>query len=59
MKTQNQKIGQKGAAAVEFAIVMPLLVLLTFGIIEFSILFYNKAMVTNASRVRRSPLPPD
>jgi len=50
VKTQNQNIGQKGAAAVEFAIVLPLLVTLVFGIIEFSILFYNKAMLTNASR---------
>lgn len=50
MKTQNQHIGQKGAAAMEFAIVLPLLVTLVFGIIEFSILFYNKAMLTNASR---------
>ena len=50
VKTQNKKIGQKGAAAVEFAIVLPLLLTLVFGIIEFSILFYNKAMLTNASR---------
>lgn len=41
---------QKGAAAVEFAIVFPLLLVLVFGIIEFSIMLYNKAMITNASR---------
>ena len=41
---------QKGASAVEFAIVLPLVVLLLFGIIEFSILFYDKAVITNASR---------
>lgn len=41
---------QKGTAVVEFAIVLPMLVLLLFGIIEFSLLFYNKAMITNASR---------
>ena len=50
MKTLNQKIGHNGSAAVEFAIVLPLLVLFIFGIIEFSICFYNKAMLTNASR---------
>ena len=50
MKTLNQKISQNGAAAVEFAIILPLLVMLVFGIVEFSILFYNKAMITNASR---------
>jgi len=50
VKTLNQYIGQKGASAVEFAIVLPLLVTFVFGIIEFSICFYNKAMLTNASR---------
>lgn len=41
---------QKGASAVEFALVLPLLLLILFGIIEFSLLMYNKAMITNASR---------
>jgi Flp pilus assembly protein TadG len=41
---------QKGASAVEFAIILPLLVVFVFGIIEFGILFYDKAVVTNASR---------
>ena len=41
---------QKGAAAVEFAIVLPLLLLLVFGMIEFGLLFYNKQVITNASR---------
>jgi hypothetical protein len=39
-----------GAAAVEFAIVLPLFIVLTFGIIEFGIVLYNKALITNASR---------
>ena len=41
---------EKGASAVEFAIVLPLLVVFVFGIIEFGIVFYNKAMITNACR---------
>jgi Flp pilus assembly protein TadG len=41
---------QKGAAAVEFAFVLPILMVLVFGTIEFGVLFYNKAMITNASR---------
>ena len=49
MKTKMTIKNQKGAAAVEFAIILPLLLVLLFGIVEFSILFYNKAMITNAS----------
>jgi len=41
---------QSGASAVEFAIVLPILVMLVFGIIEFSVAFYDKAMIANASR---------
>jgi Flp pilus assembly protein TadG len=41
---------QKGASAVEFAILLPVLLLVLFGIIEFSVAFYDKAMITNASR---------
>lgn len=50
MKTSNIIKSEKGGAVVEFAIVLPLLAVLLFGIIEFSLLFYNKAMITNASR---------
>jgi len=39
-----------GASAVEFAVILPLLVLILFGIIEFSLALYDKAMITNASR---------
>lgn len=41
---------QRGVSAVEFALVLPILLLLTFGIIEFSILLFDKAVITNASR---------
>ena len=41
---------QRGGAAVEFAIVVPLLVLILFGTIDFALLFYNKQVITNASR---------
>ena len=40
----------KGASAVEFAIVLPILILVLFGIIEGSILLYDRVMITNASR---------
>jgi Flp pilus assembly protein TadG len=41
---------QSGAALVEFAIVLPLLLLLVFGIVEFGLILYDKAVITNASR---------
>lgn len=41
---------QRGGAAVEFAIVLPLLAIILFGTIDFSLLFYNKQVLTNASR---------
>jgi len=42
---------QRGTTAVEFAIIFPLILLpLLFGIIEFSVMMYDQAMITNASR---------
>ena len=41
---------QRGMAAIEFALVLPILIILVFGIIEFSTILYDKAMITNASR---------
>ena len=41
---------QNGAALVEFAIALPLLILLLFGIVEFGLLLYNKHILTNACR---------
>lgn len=41
---------QKGGSLVEFAIIAPLLFVIFFGIIEFGILLYDKALITNASR---------
>jgi hypothetical protein len=41
---------QKGATLVEFAIILPVFVILIFGIIEFSLLLYNKGIITHAAR---------
>lgn len=46
----NRKTNQEGTAAIEFGLILPLLAFLLLGIIEFSVLFYDKAMITNASR---------
>ena len=50
MKTKMTIKNQKGAAVVEFAIVLSLMVVFIAGIIEFGILFYNKQVIVNASR---------
>jgi Flp pilus assembly protein TadG len=40
----------RGQAIIEFAFALPLLCILLLGIIEFGVLFYDKAVITNASR---------
>ena len=40
----------RGVAAVELAICLPILILLVCGSIEFGIMFYNRQVITNASR---------
>jgi len=39
-----------GTAAVEFGLILPVLVLLVMGTIEFGFILYDKAVITNASR---------
>ena len=39
-----------GSELIEFAVILPLLLLVVFGVIDFSIALYDKAVVTNASR---------
>jgi Flp pilus assembly protein TadG len=62
VRTGVQK--EAGATAVEFALVLPLLLLLILGIIEFGLLFYQQAIVVTASRegaragiIRTTPKP--
>ncbi len=42
--------GQQGAAALEFALVAPLFLLLWFGIMDFGLAMYAKGLITNASQ---------
>lgn len=42
--------GRRGAAAVEFAILLPLLALILFGIVQFGVAMYDKSVITSASR---------
>lgn len=41
---------EDGAAAVEFALVLPVLLLLILGLIEFSLIFNTQISLTNAAR---------
>ena len=41
---------QRGGALIEFAIVLPILLLLVGGLVDFALLFYDKQVLTNASR---------
>ena len=50
MKTKMLIKNQKGAAIVEFGIILPLLVLMVMGICEFGLLWYNSQVIVNASR---------
>jgi Flp pilus assembly protein TadG len=41
---------EKGTAAVEFAVILPLLLTLFAGIVEFGLLYFNKQVLATASR---------
>ena len=41
---------QQGAQAVEFALILPFMVLIIFCVLDFGILAFDKAVITNASR---------
>ncbi len=41
---------QRGASAIEFALTLPLLLLAVDGIMEFSMLMFDKVMITHAAR---------
>ncbi len=41
---------QSGSAAVELALVLPLLLLVLFGTVEYGTMMYDQAIITNAAR---------
>lgn len=45
-----KRFDERGAAAVEFALLLPVLMLILFGIIEFGMIMYSREVITNASR---------
>jgi len=46
----HRQAGEKGASAVELAIILPLLILIVFGIIDFGRLFHARLILTNMAR---------
>lgn len=42
--------GEEGQGLVEFAILLPVLVILVLGIVEGGLILYNQQVITNASR---------
>jgi Flp pilus assembly protein TadG len=44
------KFNERGAVAAEFALLLPVLLTMLFGIIEFGMIMYSREIVTNASR---------
>jgi len=44
------KLNERGAAATEFALLLPVFLLILFGIIEFGMIMYGREVVTNAAR---------
>ncbi|MCW2787440.1 MAG: pilus assembly protein [Marmoricola sp.] len=52
---------ERGAAAVEFALIVPILVMLVFGIVDFGWAINRDTMVNNAARegAREGSLDPD
>jgi Flp pilus assembly protein TadG len=45
-----RKLNERGAVAAEFALLLPVLLMILFGIIEFGMMMYGREIVTNAAR---------
>jgi len=50
MKAHARLRSETGASAVEFALLLPLLMMILFGVIEFGFALYRQSVLTNASR---------
>jgi Flp pilus assembly protein TadG len=50
MTATTKRRRDKGAAAVEFALILPVLLLLVGGVVDFGLLYYNQIVLSNAAR---------
>jgi Flp pilus assembly protein TadG len=46
----KKRVSQKGSALVELALILPFFLVIAFGIIEYGLVMYDQAVITNASR---------
>src|SRR6476619_529806 len=63
-KRRTTRLNERGASAIEFAIILPVLMLILFGTIEFGMIMFAREILTNASRegaragiVQQTPKP--
>lgn len=49
-RLRNRRYGERGASAVEFALVVPFLLLIVFGIIVYGMVFAQSLSLSNAAR---------
>ena len=45
-----RKLNERGVAAAEFALLLPVLLMILLGTIEFGMIMYSRELITNASR---------
>src|SRR5437868_3976340 len=45
-----RRLNERGAVAAEFALLLPVFMLILFGTIEFGMIMYSRELITNASR---------
>src|SRR5713101_7395349 len=45
-----RRLNERGAVAAEFALLLPVVLLILFGTIEFGMIMYSRELITNASR---------
>jgi len=50
MESTTKAQDSKGTTAIELALLLPFMILLIFGMLEFSLLLYDRQVLTNASR---------
>ena len=50
MITGMKQLNERGVAAAEFALLLPVFLLILFGTIEFGMIMYGREIVTNAAR---------